>query len=121
MQVGDVGRMKRGDKLARVFVVARIDRIQNAFDELRAKPVFFVHDGVVGEARFVGDGCGGDVLALAHATFPQARPVSASYCRASTGATRIASLNRPQFPLTGALRWPTTTALSSIFPAAATS
>ena len=58
----------------------------------------------------LGGRSGSDVLALAHASFPQAQPVPASYCRGCTGATRMRPLNRGQPQETGAFKWPTATA-----------
>ena len=41
-QVGDVGRVERLDKLARRFVVAGLDRIEHLVDKLGTEPVFLV-------------------------------------------------------------------------------
>src|SRR5574338_260621 len=60
-QVGDVGRVERLDELARGPVIAGLDRVEHAADELGPKPVLGIDDG----AR-IARGRGGDVLALAH-------------------------------------------------------
>jgi hypothetical protein len=54
--------MERLDEFARGFVIACIDGIEDALDEVRPQPVLRIHDGVV----VLESGGGGAGLALAH-------------------------------------------------------
>ena len=93
-QVGDVGGVERLDQLARGLVVAGLDRVEHLVDEFGPKPVFVVDRGLW--LRF---GWRGGGTRSRSCLFTPARPVRASYCRACTGASRRARLNRRHFPL----------------------
>ena len=46
-QVGNVGGMQRLDELAGSLVVALVDSVEHAFDELGPKPVLLVHHRMI--------------------------------------------------------------------------
>ena len=64
-QVGDVGRVQRLNELARGFVVAGVDSVQNALDELGPEPVLLVDRAGVSRVR-LGHDRGGDLVVLGH-------------------------------------------------------
>ena len=107
-QIGDVSRVQRLDQLARGFVVARVDGVEDALDEVRPQPVLLVHDGGVR----LGRGGGGDRLALAHGCSPDWSTRNGtrapSYGRAGSGARRAGRLKRGDL-FHGDEPWPTPT------------
>jgi len=73
-QVGDVGRMERGDHFAGAFVIARFDGVEDIIHELRPQPVFVVDCRGCARVQATCFGGGGDFVAFGHCPpLPDAR------------------------------------------------
>ena len=113
-QIGDVGRMERLDHRARGFVVARLDRIEHARDEVRPQPVILVeHLGALhvgrGGSWMPGSRVGAAMSSLSLICHSLPKRVAPSYGRTASGASRAGRLKAAAHPFFGDVSWPTPT------------